>query len=189
MSEPRAMQDPAAFFAALRPLTGGLDQTQVETINALLAAAAEWPTSWLAYGLATAWHEARFKPQEEWGHGKGHAYALPGKYGQPQYGRGLVQLTWDRNYMWADQALGLNGALLRDFSLALEPHYAAAILVKGMQTGAFTGKKLADYLPAELGRLEQFVPARRIINGTDRAEAIANYAVRCQLAAEQGNWA
>lgn len=189
MSDPRTMQDPAAFFGALRPLTGGLDQTQVNTVNAVLAAAARWSTSWLAYGLATAWHEARLKPQEEWGHGKGHLYALAGKHGQPQYGRGLVQLTWDRNYEWADRALGLKGALLRDFSLALEPAYAAAILVKGMETGAFTGRKLADCLPAELGRLEQFVAARRIINGTDCADKIGNYAMRCQLAIEQGNWA
>lgn len=187
--EKRALAHPATFFAAVREITGPLDQIQVDTINRLLAAASHWPTSWLAYGLATAWHEARFKPQPEWGKGKGHPYGLPGKHGQPQYGRGLVQLTWDRNYEWADEALGLDGALLADFDKALEPDIATRILVLGMETGAFTGKKLADYLPAERGTLGQFVNARRIINGTDRADHIAALANRFQDALTQGGWA
>ena len=176
-------------------LTRTLDQVQVDTINALLAAAAHWSLSWLAYGLATAWHEARLKPIEEWGKGKGRPYAKPGKYGQSQHGRGLVQLTWDRNYEWADRALGLKGALLKDFDRALEPAIAVAILVKGMEAGAFacdrTGARhsLPRHLPGWRGDLGQFAEARRIINGTDKAAAIAALAVRFQHALEKGGWA
>lgn len=186
-SKPHALTDPAAFFAALRKVTGPLDQVQVDTINALLKAAAHWPVGWMAYGLATAWHEARFKPIEEFGRGNGKPYGKPGKHGQAQYGRGLVQLTWDRNYEWADKALGLNGALIKDFSLALRPDIATAILVKGMESGAFTGKALRDCI-IERGTHDAFVKARRIINGTDKAQLIAGHAERFQDALEAGGW-
>lgn len=183
-----ALTAPDAFYAAVRQITGSLNSVQVDTVNRLLSAAAHWPLSWLAYGLATAWHEARFEPQPEWGKGKGRPYAAPGAHGQPQYGRGLVQLTWDRNYEWADKALGLNGSLLANFDRALEPEIATAILVKGMEEGAFTGKKLADYLPDRRGTVPQFSVARRIINGVDQANNIAALAVRFQDALEAGGW-
>jgi putative chitinase len=187
------MGDPAAFFAAVRKITGPLNSTQVETINGLLASAAHWPVGWLAYGLATAWHEARLMPVEEIGKGKGRPYGIPGKYGQAQYGRGLVQLTWDTNYEWADKAVaeaGLlpRGAILADFSLVMRPDIAAFILVKGMEDGAFTGKSLGDYV-GQRGTVAEFTEARRIINGTDRAAMIAGYAVQFQDAAVSGGWA
>src|SRR5690606_37964715 len=185
----RSLADPEAFFAAVRKITGPLYKAQVDTINGLLAAASHWRLSWLAYGFATACHEARRKPIEGWGEGKGRPYCKPGKQGQSQLGRGLVQLTWDRNYWWADKALGLGGSLLANFIRALEPEIATAILVKGMETGAFTGKGLADYLPDRLGTPAQYREARRIINGTDRAEMIAGYAERFQAALEAGGWA
>lgn len=183
----RALANPEAFYAKVRAITGSLDQVQVDTITGLLSKAAHWPIGWLAYGLATAWHEARLKPIEEWGKGKGRPYSALGKYGQSQHGRGLVQLTWDRNYEWADKALGLGGSLLKNFNRALEPEIAADILVKGMETGAFTGKKLADYITGR-GTRDGFVGARRIINGTDRAADIAGYAERFQDALDAGGW-
>lgn len=184
----RALANPDAFFAALRSITGSLTQAQVNIVNAMLASGALWPVGWMAYGLATAWHEALFKPQREWGLGKGKPYALPGKYGQSQYGRGLVQLTWDRNYEWADKALGLKGLLLANFDRALEPAIAVDILIKGMETGAFTGRKLADYI-SPTGTHSEFVMGRRIINGTDRADDIATYADRIQAALVKAGWA
>lgn len=184
----RALRNPGLFFNIARAVTGPLNQRQVDTINRLLAGAAHWPTAWLAYGLATAWHEARLQPIPEWGKGRGRPYAKAGKYGQPQYGRGLVQLTWDRNYEWADKALGLGGALLRDFDLALDPDIAARILIRGMETGAFTGKSLSSYLTGGAGTHEQFRQARRIINGMDKADRIATYADRFQAALSAGDW-
>lgn len=173
--------DKKLFFEQLKKrITGSLDQVQVDTINRILEGANHWPVAWVAYGLATAWHEARFKPIAEWGKGKGRAYAKAGKWGQSQYGRGLVQLTWDRNYEWADAALGLGGSLLRNFDRALEPDIAARILVLGMETGAFTGKALKSYMTGEVATLEQFTAARRIINGTDKAAKIAQYAMIIQ---------
>lgn len=189
-SAPRrsALASPDAFFAALRGVTGSLTQAQVDIVNAILVAGALWPASWMAYALATAWHEARFKPQREWGLGRGKPYAVPGKYGQSQYGRGLVQLTWDRNYEWADKALGLGGTLLRNFDRALEPDISVRILIMGMEAGAFTGRKLADYV-SPTGTHSEFIMARRIINGTDRADDIATYADRIQSALIKAGWA
>lgn len=183
----RKLTNAEAFFARVRRITGSLDQVQVDTITDLLAAAAHWPIGWLAYGLATAWHEARLKPIEEIGKGKGRPYSQPGKYGQSQHGRGLVQLTWDKNYEWADKAIGAGGKLLQDFNLALRPDFATDILVKGMETGAFTGKKLGDYI-VDRGTHDAFVRCRRIINGTDRAEMIATYADQFQDALSDGGW-
>ena len=110
------------------------------------------------------------QPSAEYGKGKGKPYGKPGKYGQPQYGRGYVQLTWDANYEKADKALGLNGALLKDFNLAMQPTIAAQILVRGCSEGWFTGKKLSDYLPGD------YRGARRVVNGLDKADLIAGYA-------------
>jgi hypothetical protein len=182
-----ALHHPEAFFAKVRRITGSLDQVQVDTINGLLKAASHWPIGFLAYGLATAWHEARLRPIEEIGKGRGKPYGTPGKYGQAPYGRGLVQLTWDRNYEWADRELGLNGSLLKNFGRALEPEIATQILVKGMEQGAFTGKRLADYM-VDRGTHEAFKRARKIINGTDRDEMIATYADRFQEALDAGGW-
>jgi len=56
------------------------------------------------------------------------------------------------------------------------PDYNAVALraaFEGMIKGMFTGRKLADYISAER---HDFVNARRIINGTDRASLVAGYA-------------
>jgi putative chitinase len=48
-----------------------------------------------------------------------------------------------------------------------------------MRDGLFTGKKLADYItPAST----DYLHARQIINRMDRAQDIANYAVKIQAA-------
>lgn len=179
-----------AFFDAVKSITASLSQTQVDSINAILKHASHHPLGWVACELATAWHEARFKPQPEWGKGKGRPYGKPGAYyGQAPYGRGFVQLTWDKNYEWADKRFGLNGALLKNFDLALEPDLAARILVIGMEEGAFTGKKLSDYLTGWRGDKQSFINSRRIVNGTDKADLIAGHAMQFQNALELGGWA
>lgn len=166
------MQDQVNVFTALRKMAGGkILQSQVEGANEILSAAQGLPIPHIAYLLATAWHEtaSTMQPIAEYGKGRGKAYGKPGKYGQAQYGRGYVQLTWDDNYEKADKALGLNGALMKDFNLAMQPTIAAQILVRGCEEGWFTGKKLSDYLP-------DYVGARRVVNGTDKAQLIAGYA-------------
>lgn len=168
-----------SFFDTVRPLfSGKLTQSQVDGLNIILDAVRGLPISYQAYILATVYHETArtMQPIAEYGKGKGKPYGKPGKYGQSQYGRGYVQLTWDANYEKADKALGLNGALLRDFDLAMRPDIAAKILVRGCVEGWFTGKKLGDYLPSD------YFGARRVVNGLDRAEPISGYADTFELA-------
>lgn len=186
------LKAPSTFFIEARKVTGSLNQEQVDTINSLLSAASHWSVGCLAYGLATAWHEARLTPIAEIGKGKSKSYGKPGKYGQAPYGRGLVQITWDANYEWADEictkaGLIQKGDILKDFDLAMRPDIATLILVKGMETGAFTGKRVTDYI-GDYGTVEGFRQARRVINGMDRAGDIAAYAVMFQQALKSGVW-
>jgi hypothetical protein len=123
-----------------------------------------------AYVLATAWHETAhtMKPVREYG---GEKY-LKSKAYYPYVGMGYVQLTWKSNYEKAGRKLGVD--FVSNPKLLLEPKYAAPILVIGSKEGWFTGKKLSDYIT--LG-VSNYVGARRIINGTDKANLIAGYAV------------
>lgn len=196
-----ALADEAAFFAAMRKVTGPLNQSQVDTVNALIAGAAHWPIGWLAYGLATAWHEARLMPIRELGgpsyyfrmydiEGKRPSVAralgntFPGD-GAKFAGRGLVQLTGRTNYARAGAYLGLD--LIAQPDLALEPANAARILIWGMETGAFTGKAMKDCIGTR-GTPAEFRQARKIINGTDRDVMIAGYADGFQTALDKGKW-
>lgn len=192
----RTLRNPEAFYVGVRGVTKSLNTVQSNTVQALLASASHWSTAWLAYGLGTAWHEARFEPVEEIGKGRGRRYGVPGPHGgQIAYGRGLVQNTWPENYARADEELGLNGALIADYSLALRPDIAVPILVRGMEEGWFAkdreGRRhtLARHLPDERGTPAQFEAARRIINGTDRATLVAGYAERFQDSLTAGGWA
>jgi len=176
------------FFAAVRkaPFAGALTIGQASGLTALLDAfEATTPALDLrfqAYMLATAFHETArtMQPIEEYGKGRGRAYGAPaGPWRQVYDGRGDVQLTWEANYKHATQrlrALGVIGAevdLEHMPALAMRPDIAAAIMIHGMVEGWFTGKKLSDYFN---DHGTDWVNARRIINGTDKAEAIAGYA-------------
>jgi putative chitinase len=190
---PTALDDAAAFFASIRKTCVQLTQPQVDGFQALLQAfgVARWPLAWTAYGLSTAWHEtaATMQPVKE-------AYWLSEDWRKvhlhyfPWYGRGFCQLTWEANYKKADTALHLNGELSRNPDLALKPDIAARIIVWGMESGAFTGKSLADYLPKH-GPADdrQFQLARYIINGTDKAAVISKEAMDFQSALQAGGWA
>lgn len=205
---PSKLGDAPAFYAAVRSFAGPLMQSQVEGFSALLSAmgAARWPVAWTAYGLATAWHETAYtmQPVRERG---GDTYlfrmydirgARPKKareLGNMQpgdgvrfAGRGHVQLTGRRNYEAAGEALGLD--LTGNPDLALQCDVSCRILIWGMENGAFTGKRLSDYLPIDgAASHEAFKAARRIINGTDRADDIARLARRFQAALQAGGWA
>lgn len=176
------------FYAAIRDtLFHPLNQTQVEGIDATLDAWSKWaPGSdarFPSYSLATEYHETgrTMQPIREIGQGRGRAYGHPaGPWHVVYYGRGLVQETWLANYQHADaklRALGLlkpNESMVETPDLALRPDLAAAIMVRGMVEGWFTGKKLADYF---YGAHSDWEGARRIINGQDRAAIVAGYAL------------
>ena len=188
-----ALADPAAFFGAVRSSFGSLSQAQVEGFNRLLAAmgAAGWPVAFTAYGLVTSWHETAYnlKPVEE-AYWKDDGWRRRNLRYYPWHGRGDVQLTWEQNYRRADEELGLGGRLIADPSLALDPEISARVLVRGMEQGWFTGKRLSHYLPSSgTANAAQFTEARRIINGTDKAQAIAGKAMKMQAALVAGGWA
>lgn len=122
-----------------------------------------------AYVLATAYHETAhtMKPVREYG---GETYLKSKKY-YPYVGMGYVQLTWDYNYKKASKVLNVD--FLKNPKLLLESKYAAPIIVVGMLEGWFTGKKLSDYITL---KISDFKSARKIVNGLDKAELIADYA-------------
>lgn len=192
------MTNRANFFSYLRSsrmFGPKLDQSEVDGIVAILDACANWPVSWTAYALATAYHETAHTmlPIKEYGSHKyldkydtGKLAAALGNTpeddddGQLYAGRGYVQLTGRANYAKAERLLGL--PMLKNPDLAMRPDAAAKILRSGMETGWFTGKSLKNYLPAEIGTAAQFTQARRIINGMDKAAQIAAYATHFQKA-------
>ena len=186
-----------AFFDSIRAsLFGGkLLQLEVTGINAIIAcfkAQGGTDQRFLAYILATAFHETRgcMEPVRE-GFALTNAdaiaavtrlfkagkisknYALPQGNGKSYYGRGLVQITHPGNYQTMGKVLNL--PLYDNPDLALELDIAAKILVKGMIYGLFTGVKLATYIHDDH---VDFVNARRIINGTDQSTRIAGYAAK-----------
>lgn len=122
-----------------------------------------------AYILATAFWETdrQMRPVEE-------AYWLSDDWRRsnlryyPWHGRGYVQITWERNYIFAGEQLGLD--LTSDPTEVMQPKIATIILVKGTLAGWFTGRALPEFVGPD--RLD-YREARRVVNGTDQAGAIA----------------
>ncbi|ASU34429.1 hypothetical protein [Mucilaginibacter xinganensis] len=166
--------DTTHLFNSLRKLSGSLSQIQVDSVNAILSACNKHlvtDSNQIAYILATAYHEARLKPVREVGLGRGHPYGVPDKEtNQTYYGRGFCQITWKGNYQTFAKLLNID--LVHNPDLAMQPESAAEIIVIGMKNGLFTGKKLSNYFTATIN---DPINARRIINGTDKAELISTY--------------
>lgn len=131
-----------------------------------------------AYVLATAkWETAHtMKPVVE-AYWKSEAWRRKNLRYYPWHGRGFVQLTWQENYQKAAKKLGK--PLDQKPELALEPAIAAEVLVRGMMEGWFTGKGLMSYITL---RRSDFINARRIVNGTDKAREIAAIAKEYDVA-------
>lgn len=128
----------------------------------------------VAYVLATAAWETNhtFEPvREAYWVKNAEAWRKKNLRYYPWYGRGLVQLTWEDNYRKAGKSIGVD--LIANPDAALDPANSVAILVKGMKYGWFTKRRLDEFF--DLKRSE-FVAARRIINGTDKAKEIAELA-------------
>ncbi|WP_157073608.1 carboxypeptidase [Sphingomonas soli] len=188
-----AVFDAASFFCTVRnpARCGPLKTVQVEGFTEVLQAAEGSPLAHAAYMLATAWHETArtMQPVRE-------AYWLSEDWRKkhlrywPWYGRGYVQLTWEPNYKRADEKLGLGGRLLADADAAMEPAIAAKIMRRGMEEGWFTGVRLRDVLPSKgVATRKQYMDARTIINGRDKADLIEDYAQWFERALRDGGWA
>lgn len=231
--------DRAAFFAVLRGTNlRHRDNGQVEGTEMLLSKLRGLRTSWVAYALATPWHEtaATMQPIREnlnysvaglsssfsrrrisaadaqrlgrkpgegplsavrqaeianiiyggpWGR-ENLGNTQPGD-GALFLGRGYVQITGRTNYERAADATGY--PLVGNPDLAMRPDIAAEILRAGMIEGWFVpGQTLARHLPDNVASREQFRSARRIINGVDKADLIAGYALDFQAALIAGGW-
>lgn len=185
--------DHARFFNAYREAYGKLSQATVNGIELLGRNMQEDPDlkdiRWAAYMLATVKHECanRWMPITEFG---SRDYfdkyesntALGMRLGNTEEGdgyryrgRGYVQITGRANYRrLTDQLkLGTDEDLEKDPDQALRPMIAYRIMSHGMRNGAFTGKKLSDFLNDQT---TDYRNARRIINGLDKAGLIADYA-------------
>lgn len=133
-----------------------------------------------AYTIATAWWETAqtMMPVRE-AYWLSEAWRKKNLRYYPYYGRGYVQLTWEFNYKKASDYFGVD--FVNNPDLVMEPRYALPILVVGMNEGWFTGKKLDDYIDSvddkDSIELVEYKNARRIVNGTDKAETIAKLAL------------
>ncbi len=198
-----------AFFNAVRSsLFGGkLTVPQVAGMDAILN---KWEGEqliddrWLAYMLATAFHETATtmqpvmetrQPKEainpsvdqaisrlesSWKRGKltwvKTPYWRKDAQGKSWLGRGLVQLTHKANYLRLSQVLGID--LVSNPDVAMETEVAVKIMVEGMTRGLFTSKKLSDYF----GSTTDWKNARRIINGIESADKVAAVAQKFHAA-------
>jgi Chitinase class I len=190
----------AFFYSEVRkqPFGMALTQSQVGGMEAILN---HWEETmpkgddrWLAYMLATAFHEtartmqavretkassddkaiqildkAFYAGKLKW---VKKPYWNKGADGKSWLGRGLVQLTHKANYETLGHAIGMD--LVADPNRAMDLDVAVRVMFAGMTKGLFTGKKLADFL---IGSKTDWKGARKIINGTESDEKVAAYAV------------
>ena len=170
-----------------------IDQKFVNSINGLFQVFNEYNNEggtnllYVAYMLATSYHETAFTMQaiKEYG-----SYKYLSKYdtgrlakalgntpeadgdGILYAGRGHVMITGLDNYKKFTKLLGID--LVKNPDLALDPVVSAKILTIGSLRGVFTTRKLSDYI--RTGKRLDFIRARAVINGTDKAESIALHA-------------
>lgn len=185
-------------FDLLRKSFGLLTQNQIDGINHYVAAmdadkSISYPQA--AYILATVWHETdrKLSPIEEYGKGKGRAYGtwyknskgelyafkngsrdsvyLYSDFPHLYYGRGDTQNTWFANYEKLSKVFGVD--FLRQPELLLTREWSTKATLYAMKVGLYTGRKLSDYIYQSK---KDYVNARRIINGTDKAQLISGYA-------------
>jgi predicted chitinase len=87
------------------------------------------------------------------------------------HGRGYVQITGRNNYAKAKKLTGAD--LIAEPNRAKDPEVAYQIAIQGMTDGWFTGRRLSHYFVNETA---DYTNARKIINGLDQADKIAELA-------------
>jgi putative chitinase len=178
--------DRSAFYNTVRKelFNGVLSQQQVDGMEAILNF---WETppvqpagqfkvnwdvraiGWLAYMLATTKHEtaSTMQPIDEFGD---NAY-FTGRRNDEQV-TPVVQ-----SFFPSAPDFALNPAAVKD------DNYAAVIMFYGMFNGIFTGFALKNFIgDPEKGQIVDFLHARKIINGMDRADIIEAYAKKFSIA-------
>lgn len=137
----------------------------------------------MAYILATAWWETAqtMHPVVE-ANWLSEVWRKKNLRYYPWHGRGLIQTTWEDNYVKIAKAIGLPGDFFtKDPDLLLKWEHSLPALFVGMEQGIYTGKKLSDYIDDidedDDEDLREWKAARRIVNGTDEASTIAKLAL------------
>ena len=185
-------------FDIIRKAFGKLSESQVSAFNHIVSAmdadkSITYPQG--AYILATIWHETAttMQPIAEYGKGKGRPYGtwernskgelyaykngnrntvyLQSEYPHLYYGRGETQNTWFDNYEKLSKVFGVD--FLKNPDLLLTQEWSTPVTIYSMKNGLYTGRKLSDYIHQSK---KDYVNARRIINGMDKASLIAGYA-------------
>lgn len=193
----KIMINQKSFYDNIRPLFG--ERLLPKQFNGIQVILTHWEQSgltdlrWLAYILATTFHESAYtmQPIKEYG---GKDYFIKRYWDNAKIrrelgnlspldavrycGKGYVQITGRNNYKKMGGILGLD--LVYEPDLAMQPEIAVKIMFEGMSTGKsfrgdFTGKHLGLYFN---DKKEDWINARRIINGVDRAQTIAGYGKR-----------
>jgi putative chitinase len=184
----------AAFFDVIRAglFGGSLSQGQVDGHNIIgnvcSVAGLDPVLEQSAYILATVYHETArtMQPIEEYG-GWNTRYA-------PWFGRGYVQLTWEENDKRQQDKLHA----IEQVHIYRIPYLPGARRLESCARTQYIGphhgrwhegwrlhgkERLSDYIKP--GSVD-YVNARRIVNGTDRAEQIAGYAREYERALRAG---
>lgn len=172
-------------YENLRKNFGALNQKQVDGFEAIFnefEARDLKDLRFLAYIIATIWHEVdkTMQPIAEYGKGKGRDYGKRLRVSRKLYtnttnifyGRGHVQNTWIDNYEKLTTANVEGWDFVNNPDLLLEMKPSIWATFHAMLVGMYTGKKLSNYFNSTTN---DSVNARRIINGTDKAEKIAEH--------------
>lgn len=183
---------PKGFDILRNELFGKLSESQVKGIERLVSASEDGGLTYpeTAYLLGTVYHETGYKmtPVSEKGSNAYLSKYDTGKLakalgntpeadgdGIKYKGRGDVQITGLANYSKFSKLLKVD--LVGKPDLALDPTTSAQIAVIGMRDGLFTGVGYRNKRPVSKYDRNGYVSARAIINGSDRASDIADYAM------------